>query len=155
MEEKNIPKKNENKRLMIICATIVLVAVMALVSVIVLKNNSSEAGYDMYGDLSDFEMTYEDFTYGMKADLSADVEEQVKALYDEFLQASKNNDEKAIMEIFEKLDSMDVYDEATMGNMEIVELTPEELAQLDPDGDGIIVFEGDEIPEGFVEDGGN
>lgn len=155
MEENKTPQKNENKRLIIICATIILVAVMALLGVIILKNNSTNPEYEIYGDLSGIEMTYEDFTYGMKEDLSADVEQQVKDLYDEFLEANENNDQEAITAVFNKLDKLDVYDEEMMGNMEIIEMTPEELAQLDPDGDGVIVFEGDELPEGFTQEGEN
>lgn len=153
METNNTSKKNEYKKLIIICSTIALVAAMALVGVLVLKNNSSKSDYEMMGDLSDFEMTYEDFAYGLKEDMSADEQAQVEALYNEFLEASKNNDENAMMDIFARLDELDLYDESMMGQM--VELTEEEWAELDPDGDGIIVFEDGEIPEGFEAGEGN
>jgi len=156
METNNTPQNKENKKLIIICATTVIVAALALVTVLVLKSNSSKSDFKIYGDLSEFTMTYDDFTYGMKEDLPADVEEQIKNLYDEFLVASENSDDTAMIKIFDELDKLDVYDEGMMENMGgVIELTPQEMAELDSDGDGVIVFEDDELPAEFDESGGN
>ena len=151
MENTNIEQKGENKKLIIICAAIVLVAALALTTVLILKNNSSKNDFSMQGDISKLQMTYEDFTFGMKDNLPAEVEEKVKSLYDDFVAASEKNNPEAIVKIFDELNKLDVYEDDFMGNMGgsgFIELTPEELAELDPDGDGVIVFEGSTFNEG-------
>jgi len=156
MENTNIEQKNENKKLIIICATIVLVVIAALAIVLILKNDSSKSEFTMQGNISGLQMTYEDFTFGMKDDLSAEVEEKVKSLYDDFVAASEQNDGEAISKVFEELNKLDVYDDNFIGNMGgagFIEMTPEELAELDTDGDGVIVFQSDMITDGLP--GGN
>jgi len=137
---------NNMKKTIIICVTLVLVTVLGLTAVIIIKNSQNKEEMQKINSIG--EMSYEDFTFGMKEDLSQEVIDEVKSLYYDFLQALENNDDKAINNVFDKLSKLDVYDEGAMQSG-MIEMSPEEFAKLDPDGDGIIVFGAEELPDDF------
>ncbi|MCK5129496.1 MAG: hypothetical protein KAQ68_06580 [Clostridiales bacterium] len=138
-----------NKKLIIICTTIILVVAIVMTGVFIITKDkpSKNVVIGGMGNMIDMEMSYEDFTFGMKEDLSQEVMDEVKSLYDEFLQALENNDDKEINNVFEKLSNLEVYDEGAMQSG-MIEISPEEFAKLDPDGDGIIVFDKGDLPDG-------
>jgi hypothetical protein len=126
--------KKNYKKLIIICSVVVLFAVLLLVGALIYKNNKAN-------DLSDeqgYEMTYEDFTFGMKDDLSEEVKQQVKEIYNDYVAAVEKNDNDAIDKVFAKLDELSVYSEED-----------EELngAFFDENGDDAI-YENEEESEG-------
>ena len=147
-----------NKKLIIICTTIILVVAIVMTGVFIITkdNPSKNVVIGDIGNMIDMEMSYEDFTFGMKEDLSQEIMDEVKSLYDEFLQALENNDDKEINSVFEKLSKLEVYDEGAMQSG-MIEISPEEFAKLDPDGDGIIVFGEEGFPDdiGTETTGGN
>jgi len=155
MKTNNNENVSSNKKLLIICGTFVIVTILFLAGILVLKNKIPKAKTQTMDNFSDYEMTFEDFTFGVKEDQDDEVMKELRSLYDEYLEANKNGNEKSMIKVFEKLSSLDIYDEDMMNNMEMIELTPEELEELDPDGDGVIYFDEGELPEGVEIVGGN
>jgi len=97
------------KKTLIICGTFVLVAVIALVTVIVLKADGpgTDEGYDKGEKFREMpDMTYEEFTKGMKKDLSRELKAEVDALFEEYQTA----DQDRRSEIFTDLYSLGVYE---------------------------------------------
>lgn len=101
-----------SKKTIIACSSILLVAVLVLVGVFVLKGNKNKEN----GDLGENElsymanMTYEEFTSSMKKDLPKEVQDQVKAIYDDMMKAVKEKDAKKVEELYTKVFDLDVMD---------------------------------------------
>jgi hypothetical protein len=100
------------KKTLIICGTIVLAAVIALVLVVVLKADDTAAVPEK-GDMEKgqkvrefVDMTYEEFTKGMDENLSYEVQTQVDALYEEYQGADQER--RAL--IFRELLGLGVYE---------------------------------------------
>lgn len=129
MEKQNTEGNNQMKKTLIICGSILAVAVIAIVCIILLTNqnqNQNEVLNDgMVMDPS--EMTFEEFCMGMKKDLPQETMDEVKRLYDELQKAQENNQIDRVSEIFEELNQLDVYDFGNSG----VPLEVLDLSELD------------------------
>lgn len=77
-------------------------------------NEKDEKAQESFADGTPYEsgsLTFEEFCLGMKANLSQEVMEELRALYEQFMEAEKNNDADKIMELYETLVDMDVMSE--------------------------------------------
>jgi flagellar basal body-associated protein FliL len=116
MENQNLTNtkgSNQTKKTLIICGSIVIVAVIVMVCIFMLqgkKNTNNMEIMDNGAFLSGSEMSFEDFCMGMKKDLPQETMDEVKRLYDAMKQAEKDKDMDRIGEIFEELAQLDVFD---------------------------------------------
>ena len=100
------------KKTLIICGTIVLVAIIALAAVLVLKSDGMDkGGYDDKALRELPDMTYEEFTKGMSADLSREVQAEVDMLYEQYQDA----DQQRRAEIFRELKGLGIYEAKELG----------------------------------------
>lgn len=142
MEQQETKPKNDMKKTLIICGSAIVVAAIALVCVLVLTGNNNSGLAEINGTLMNGgEMTFEDFCFGMKEDLPQETMDEVKRLYEEAKQAMKEGDMDKLDEVYQELDSLDVFDFSninieSLGNMEGVIIMDENGNMLD------------ELPEG-------
>lgn len=143
MEQQETKPKNDMKKTLIICGSAIVVAAIALVCVLVLAGNGNSGVSDITSGtiMNGGEMTFEDFCFGMKEDLPQETMDEVKRLYEEAKQAMKEGDMDKLDEVYQELDSLDVFDFSninieSLGNMEGVIIMDENGNMLD------------ELPEG-------
>jgi hypothetical protein len=91
------------KKTIIICASLILVATMALVGSVLFKNNSK---VDDNGKGKGV-ITYEQFTQDIRPDLSNEVKEEIEKNYDEYTAAK---DDAARNEVLKRLYGMDIFE---------------------------------------------
>lgn len=146
MENQNsiTPKgSNQTKKTLIVCGSIVIVAVIAMVCIFVLqgkKNTNNMAIMDNGMIMGGSEMSFEQFCMGMKEDLPQETMDEVKKLYDEMKQAEKDKDMDRVGEIFEELAHLDVFD--TNG----FDMVPGGASVIITDMDGNVIS-GEDIPD--------
>ena len=146
MEQNEAKPKSDIKKTIIICGTILVVVVIALVCVLVLTGKPSPEA-ELPGNPSVIgaeDMSFEQFTMGMKQDLPPETMDEVKRLYEQVQKAMKENDTDKMSEAFEELSALGVFDESMM-NMDSM--------------DGVIIMDEngnvlDELPEGAIPIGG-
>lgn len=147
METNNKSKK----KLIIICGAVLLAVAMVMAVFVVISNNQQKKDDTIIsgvGNALGFEMSYEDFTFGLKVDRTDEEESMLMELYEEFKAALAEGDNETITAVFEKLDMMNLFDENMISQM--IELSPEELAELDLEGNGFVVIEDEgESRQGF------
>lgn len=138
----NQSKESSTKKILIICGSVVLVALIAMVCVFMLqgkKNTSNLESMDgnMIMDMS--KLSFEDFSMGMKKDLPKETMDEVKRLYEKIIQASKDNKMDKVTELYDELFKLDVYDMETTGDGEVAG-----VIIMDENGN---ILEGGEIPD--------
>lgn len=141
---------NSNKKLIIICITIILVVAMVMAVVIIMVKNKSKdntMSIDGMEMLLNEQISYEEFIFGIKDDVTDEEEAALKELYAELNEAISNDDNDAVMEVYAKLSRLDIYDDSIIKG--IMELSPEDFANLDPNGSGVVYFGEGELPDGF------
>ena len=146
MEKSEVKSKNDIKKTIIICGTILVVVVIALVCVLVLtgKPSAEPVLSDNPAAIGADDMTFEQFTMGMKKDLPPETMEEVKRLYEQVQEAMEENETDKMQEAFEELNALDVFDMSMM-NMDSMD----GVIIMDEDGN---VLEG--LPEGAIPIGG-
>lgn len=149
MEKQNTEGNNQMKKTLIICGSILAVAVIAMVCIIILTNQNQNQTEILNGGMmmDPSEMTFEEFCMGMKKDLSPEIMEEVRRLFDEMKKAYKNNQEERIGEIYEELNKLDVYDNhinLDMGDFDIGDI---DFSDMDS-GSVIIMDENGNVIEG-------
>lgn len=93
------------------------------------------------------QISYEDFTFGIRDDITDEEEALLMELYEKLSDAIAKKDNDAVMEVYGKLGELNLYDNSIMDS--ITQMNPEILSELDNGGDGIIYFGEGELPEGF------
>ena len=150
MENNEVKPKNDIKKTLIICGTVLAVVVIALVCVFVLTGKpSAEAGLSGNSGVIDAgDLSFEQFTMGMKQDLPPETMEEVKRLYAQVQKAMEENDTDKMSEAFEELNALDVFDESMMNmdSMEGVIIMDENGNVLDGLPEGAIPIGGGAIP---------
>lgn len=89
------------KKTIIICISLVLVASMALVGIILLKNNGNKGDDSGKGKAV---MTYEEFTKSVRTDLSNEVKEEIQKIYDEYKNAKDEETRSAVLKRYYGMD---------------------------------------------------
>lgn len=147
MEQQNSNGNNQMKKTLIICGSILAVAVIALVCIMILTNQKTPNQAEMLngGMLMDpSEMTFEEFCMGMKKDLPQETMNEVKRLYEVLQKAFEDEDMDKVNEVYKELEQLDVYDFSQFEDMGL-------------DGGVIIMDENgnvsipDEIPDEIIE----
>lgn len=113
MENQNVNESMKTKRLLIICGCIIVVAAIALIGVLVLKDrneNSLPDFLDQAAMVGIEEMTFEQYSMGMRKDLPAETLEEAKRLFEELQQASADGDAGRMNEINMELARLDLFD---------------------------------------------
>lgn len=113
MENQSANESMKTKRLLIICGCVIVVAALALTAVLVLTNRNKTSVPDVLnqtGMIGIEDMTFEQFSMGMRDDLSAETMEEAKRLFAELQQATADGDAARVNEINMELADLDLYD---------------------------------------------
>lgn len=113
MENQNENGNMRTKRLLIICGCIIVVAAIALIGVLVLKDRNKSNLPDFLDQTEMIgieDMTFEQFSMGMRKDLPAETLEEAKRLFAELQQATADGDAARVDEINLELSGLDLYD---------------------------------------------
>lgn len=120
MEKQNTEGNNQMKKTLIICGSILAVAIIAIVCIILLTGQNQNQTEMLNGTMlmDPSEMTFEEFCMGMKKDLPQETMDEVKRLYEEMQKAFEDEDMDKVNDIYEQLDQLDVYDFSQFEHME-------------------------------------